>query len=67
MQRSEELIREFGNRIYAGDIAIRPYKHGSQVPCERCDYQPVCRFDPWTQKYNVLRAPAKVEKGAVGK
>jgi ATP-dependent helicase/nuclease subunit B len=67
LQRTEELIREFGNRIYAGDIAIRPYKHGSQVPCERCDYQPVCRFDPWTQKYNVLRAPAKVEKGAVGK
>ena len=67
LQRSEELIREFGNRIYAGDIAIRPYKQGTMTPCERCDYQPVCRFDPWTQRHNVLRGPAKVEKGVVGK
>ncbi|MGZ8898997.1 MAG: PD-(D/E)XK nuclease family protein, partial [Limisphaerales bacterium] len=59
LARSEELIREFGQRIYAGDIAIRPFKKGKLTPCERCDYQPVCRFDPWSQKYNVLRAPEK--------
>ena len=59
LRRSEELIRDFGKRIYEGDIAIRPYKYGMLTPCERCDYQPVCRFDPWTQKFNVLRAPEK--------
>ena len=59
LERSEKLIREFGRRIYAGDIAIRPFKKGRLTPCERCDYQPLCRFDPWSQKYNVLRAPEK--------
>jgi ATP-dependent helicase/nuclease subunit B len=61
LERSEELMREFGRRIYEGDIAIRPYKHGTTTPCDRCDYQPVCRFDPWMQKYNVLRAAVKAE------
>ena len=59
LERSAELIREIGERIYQGDIAIRPYKHGAQTPCTWCDYQPVCRFDAWTQKYNVLRKPQK--------
>ena len=59
--RSEELIRDFGRRIFEGEIAIRPYKQGKTTPCERCDYQPVCRFDPWTQKYNLLRTPEKTE------
>ncbi|HVK57323.1 MAG TPA: PD-(D/E)XK nuclease family protein, partial [Candidatus Kapabacteria bacterium] len=64
LTRSEELIRDLGERVYHGDIAIRPYKHGKQTPCEHCDYQAVCRFDPWSQKYNVLRAPHKVEAPA---
>jgi ATP-dependent helicase/nuclease subunit B len=61
LQRSAELICEFGRRIFGGDIAIHPYKKGAEIPCDRCDYQSVCRFDPWTQKYNVLRAPAATE------
>lgn len=59
LARSEELIRETGQRIFAGEIGIHPYKSGSDTACSRCDYQSVCRFDPWTQKYNVLAAPKK--------
>jgi ATP-dependent helicase/nuclease subunit B len=68
LERSEELIREFGRRIYGGDIAIKPYKHGTQTPCDWCDFQSVCRFDPWTQPYHVLRKPEKAEpaEGAEG-
>jgi ATP-dependent helicase/nuclease subunit B len=65
LDRSEELIREFGQRIFSGDIAIHPYKKGAQTACERCDYQAVCRFDPWTQKFNVLTDPPKA--GGPGK
>jgi ATP-dependent helicase/nuclease subunit B len=61
LKRSEELIRDSAKRIYSGDISIRPYKHGAKTPCERCDYQAVCRFDPWTQPYNILRDPAEAE------
>jgi ATP-dependent helicase/DNAse subunit B len=59
LERSAELIREIGERVYQGDIAIKPYKHGTQTPCTWCDYQPVCRFDAWSQKFNVLRKPEK--------
>ena len=62
LKRSEELIREIGRRIYQGDIAIRPYKHAAQTACTWCDYQPVCRFDAWTQPFNVLRKPDKEAK-----
>ena len=59
LQRTEELIRETARRVYDGDISIWPYKHGSATACERCDHQAVCRFDPWQQKYRVLREPEK--------
>lgn len=63
LARSEELIRDSAKRIYSGDISILPYKHGTKTPCERCDYQAVCRFDPWTQPYNILRDPTAAEAG----
>lgn len=59
LHRTEELIRETGQRIYQGDIAIHPFKLGSQTACLQCDYQSVCRFDPWSQKYRVLNDPEK--------
>lgn len=59
LNRSEELIRDTARKVYAGDITIWPYKHGTKTACERCDYQAVCRFDPWVQKYNVLQKPEK--------
>jgi ATP-dependent helicase/nuclease subunit B len=57
LTRSEALIREFGEKIYAGEISVRPYKKGQSVACDICSLQAVCRFDPWTQEYNVLVAP----------
>ncbi len=59
LARTEELMREFGDRIYAGDIAIHPYKKGKETACESCHFQPICRFDSWTQPHRVLRRPEK--------
>lgn len=59
LERTEELIRETGRRIYNGDISIWPYKHCSKTACEQCDYQAVCRFDPWTQPYRLLQKPQR--------
>jgi ATP-dependent helicase/nuclease subunit B len=50
-----ELVR-MGREIYGGVIALNPYQKGDKVACDNCDYKSICRFDPWTQPYRVLRA-----------
>ena len=57
LARTEELLRDFGRRIYAGETAIRPYKHKQTPACERCDFVRICRFDSWSQRFNVLSMP----------
>ncbi|MCI0748003.1 MAG: PD-(D/E)XK nuclease family protein [Verrucomicrobia subdivision 3 bacterium] len=52
-------LREFGERIYAGEAAVAPYRHRQYVACDRCDYRPVCRIDPWSHCYRTLRAKPK--------
>jgi ATP-dependent helicase/nuclease subunit B len=56
LQHSEHLMRDFGQRIYSGDISIHPFKKGSVTACDKCHFQSICRFDAWTQKFNTLRA-----------
>ncbi len=55
--RVKEFLREHGREIYAGTIATRPYRWRGRTACDLCRYRPVCRFDPWTQPYHVLRPP----------
>ncbi len=50
-----ELLR-MGREIYDGVIGVNPYQKGDKVACDDCDYQSICRFDPWTQPYRALRA-----------
>jgi ATP-dependent helicase/nuclease subunit B len=50
-----DLVR-MGREIYDGVIAVNPYQKGDKVACDNCDYKSICRFDPWTQPYRVLRA-----------
>ena len=54
-------LRELGERIFAGDAQVDPYRVGKKTPCEHCDYQSACRIDKWTHEYRVLRAE-KVER-----
>jgi ATP-dependent helicase/nuclease subunit B len=56
-----ELVR-MGREIYDGAIELNPYQKGDKVACDNCDYKSICRFDPWTQPYRVLRAAR--EEGA---
>ena len=61
LARSEQLLTDFGERVYAGDIAIHPYKNGSAHACDRCHMQPICRFDSWVQPYHTLVKPEQPE------
>jgi ATP-dependent helicase/nuclease subunit B len=49
-------IKAMALRVFAGETAVAPYRKGSLTACKQCQYQPVCRMDPWTQSYRLLRA-----------
>jgi len=58
----EARLREYAQRILAGEITVSPYRIGRETACERCDFRVVCRFDPWSQPYRQLAAPPKPQK-----
>ncbi|MBN1492054.1 MAG: exodeoxyribonuclease V subunit gamma, partial [Phycisphaerae bacterium] len=43
-------IGELADRILDGDVAVRPYRAGTQMPCTFCDFREVCRFDHDTDR-----------------
>ncbi|MCL4179106.1 MAG: PD-(D/E)XK nuclease family protein [Verrucomicrobia bacterium] len=58
-----DRIRSMGNRIFTGDIRVDPYRRGSDTPCDRCDARGICRIDPWTHAYRILRQSASAGEG----
>jgi len=58
-----DRIRSMGNRIFTGDIRVDPYRRGSDTPCDRCDARGICRIDPWTHAYRILRQSANAGEG----
>ena len=55
----EGFLRQHGRDIYDGNVSVAPFRWKHETACDFCLYRPVCRFDPWTQPYRVLRAPEK--------
>jgi ATP-dependent helicase/DNAse subunit B len=53
-QVEAELVR-MGGEIYGGAIGLNPYQKGSERACDKCQYQGICRFDPWENSFRVLR------------
>jgi ATP-dependent helicase/nuclease subunit B len=49
-----ELVR-MGGEIYGGAIGLNPYQKGGEKACDKCQYQGICRFDPWVNSFRVLR------------
>jgi ATP-dependent helicase/nuclease subunit B len=56
LDRVETQLREMGRTIFSGALPVAPYRKGRETPCAFCDYRAVCRMDPWTHRYRVLRA-----------
>ena len=54
--RVETQLKEIGRAVFSGDAKVDPYRKGSETACKYCDYRAVCRIDPWTHRYRVLRA-----------
>jgi ATP-dependent helicase/nuclease subunit B len=49
-----ELVR-MGGEIYGGEIGLNPYQRGDEKACDKCQYQGICRFDPWVNSFRLLR------------
>jgi ATP-dependent helicase/nuclease subunit B len=47
-------IAALATQIVSGKITVWPYRLGTDSPCSRCDYMPVCRFDWQINDFNVL-------------
>lgn len=52
---AESMLKVMGEEILNGNIAIDPFRRGSELPCDWCEYKSVCRIDPWTHSYRPLR------------
>jgi ATP-dependent helicase/nuclease subunit B len=54
LDQVEESLLRMGRGIFAGEIALNPFQHGAARACDRCEYQGVCRIDPWTHRFRDL-------------
>jgi ATP-dependent helicase/nuclease subunit B len=51
----EDNLKRMGRAIYEGEAKVDPYRKGNVAACDQCDYRAICRIDPWTHIYRVLR------------
>jgi len=54
LDQVEENLMRMGRAIFAGDIQINPFQKGTQRACDRCEYQGICRIDPWVHNFRQL-------------
>jgi len=51
----EGNLKKMGAEIFSGRAAISPYRKGAATACDQCEYRPICRIDPWTHQYRLLK------------
>jgi len=44
LQHVQRLVRELGQQIHGGNIAVQPCRIGSFVGCQYCNYQAICQI-----------------------
>ena len=59
LDQVEEQLARMGREIYSGQIAPNPFQKGSERACDKCEFQGICRFDPWTHSFRVLGGETK--------
>ncbi len=58
----EAHLLRMGREIFAGQIAVNPYQIGKKRACDFCEYQGICRIDPWTHEFRILSADETEEE-----
>jgi len=44
-----------GQEIFSGVVKLDPYRKGKVTACEQCSYRPICRIDPWSHRFRLLK------------
>ena len=57
LEAVKEQLRQMGRQIYSGRADAAPYRKGAATACDQCSYRSICRIDPWTHHFRVLRTP----------
>jgi ATP-dependent helicase/nuclease subunit B len=57
LEQVESSLKAMGERIFAGEAQVSPYRKGSTTACEHCDYGAICRIDAWTHTFRKLTMP----------
>lgn len=60
-QYAVTLAAQTAKRIQAGEIEVRPTQNGSQLPCDYCEFQPVCGYEKGVTPRRFLPALTKEE------
>jgi ATP-dependent helicase/nuclease subunit B len=61
LEAVESNLQRMGTAIFAGDVSISPFRKGATTACQQCDYQSICRIDPWTHPFRALKTRAQQE------
>ncbi len=59
LEFTERKIIGLAEEIVSGEIEVKPYRVGTEIPCSYCVYKSVCRFDWQINDYNFLEAFGK--------
>jgi ATP-dependent helicase/nuclease subunit B len=51
----ETNLKKMGTEIFSGRAAVSPYRKGAMTACDHCEYRPICRIDPWTHPFRLLK------------
>jgi ATP-dependent helicase/nuclease subunit B len=54
LDQTEATLKKMGRDIYAGVTKVDPYRRGTTTACDICEYQSICRIDPWRHVFRVL-------------
>jgi len=55
LQSVESNLKRTGRLVYSGRAEVAPYKKGATTACDQCGYWSICRIDPWSHLYRILR------------
>jgi ATP-dependent helicase/nuclease subunit B len=61
LDQVEENLARMGRGIFDGEIELNPFQHGAARACDHCEYQGICRIDPWTHSFRVLGGKEAVQ------
>jgi len=55
LEATEANLIRLGREIFSGAARVDPFRKGAMTACDQCGYQSICRIDPWTHRYRVLK------------